>query len=422
MKSITYLEKGSKNTNISSPELRELIFQSLEKLGERHRVLVIPPDMTRFFSRAGEITGYIYEYYGDSLKDILPALGTHSPMTDHQIRKMFPGVPSGLFLEHDWRNDTIQIGKVPSDYIKKISNGFADFDFPVQINKNILNGNYDLIISVGQVVPHEVIGMANYNKNIFVGTGGEGSINLSHYLGACYGMEKIMGKANNPVRSIMNYASEYFIKELPVVYIQTVINAGKENNKQLCGLFIGTNIECFLKASQLSEEVNITILDNALEKVIVYLDPSEYKSTWLGNKAIYRTRMALKDNAELIIIGPGIKTFGEDNEIDRLIRKYHYSGTEAVKRAVRENKELRNNLSAAAHLIHGSSEGRFRIIYCPGKLSKDEIESAGYEYADPKEMLKKYNPKKLENGYNYMPNGEKIYYISNPAKGLWKTA
>jgi len=415
-----YLEKGSNSTNISSQELKDLIFQSLEKLGERSRVLVIPPDYTRLFSRAGEITGYIHDFYGDKLKDILPALGTHSAMTNQQIKKMFPGIPTELFLVHDWRNDTIQIGKVQSDYIKEVSDGLADFDWPVQINKNILNGEYDLILSIGQVVPHEVIGMANYNKNIFVGTGGADSINLSHYLGACYGMEKIMGKANNPVRSIMNYASDNFIQELPVVYIQTVIKSNKENNNQLCGLFIGNNIDCFLKASQLSEEVNITLLDKPLDKVVVYLDPAEYKSTWLGNKAIYRTRMVMGNNAELIIVGPGVKSFGEDHEIDRLIRKYSYSGTELIKKAVSENKDLKNNLSAAAHLIHGSSEGRFRIIYCPGKLSRKEIESAGYKYADPNEIQKIYNPKKLKKGFNLMPDGDKIYYIPNPAAGLWQ--
>ncbi len=415
-----YLDKGSHNTIISSHELKKLIFQSLDKMGERKRVLIIPPDITRIHSKAGEITKYIYQYYGKNLKHILPALGTHSPMNKKQLEYMFPDVPIGLFLVHDWRNDTIQIGKVPSEYVKDVSNGLADFDWPVQVNKKIIYGDYDLIISVGQVVPHEVIGMANYNKNIFVGTGGVDSINYSHYLGACIGMENIMGRADNPVRAVMNYASEHILNNLSLLYIHSVIGNIDKNRNQLCGIYAGNDIECFIKASELSEELNVKVVDKALDKVIVYLNPDEYKSTWLGNKSIYRTRMALADNAELIIIAPGIGEFGEDKEIDRLIRKYHYSGNEEIKKAVADNEELRNNLSAAAHLIHGSSEGRFNIVYCPGKLSKHEIESVGYNFADIKEMQKKYNLEKLNNGFNNLPDGEKIYFISNPATGLWK--
>jgi len=406
--------------HISTQELKSLVFKTLEILGERERILVIPPDMSRFFSRAGEITKFIYEFYGLKLKHILPALGTHTPMTEKQIDQMFPGIPKDLFLVHNWRNDTVEIGTVPGDFIKVVSDNVADFNWPVQVNKHVISGNYDLIISVGQVVPHEVIGMANYNKNIFVGTGGADSVNFSHYLGACYGMEKIMGRKDNPVRQVLNYASEHFLNDLPILYMHTVIGNIKEKENQLCGFFAGNNIECFTKAAELSEKLNIQILDKPLKKVVVYLDPDEYKSTWLGNKSIYRTRMALADNAELIIIAPGISEFGEDQEIDRLIRKYAYSGTENIKNAVKQNKELKNNLSAAAHLIHGSSEGRFKIIYCPGKLSKKEIESVGYHYTDINIMQQKYKISNLKNGFNYMPDGEEIYFISNPAKGLWK--
>src|SRR3990172_7027781 len=134
----------------------------------------------------------------------------------------------------------------------------------------------------------------------------------------------------------------------------------------------------FSRAADLSLRVNFTLLDAPLKKVVVYLDPSEFKSTWLGNKSIYRTRMAMADGGELVILAPGLKEFGEDPEIDRLIRKYGYRGTPATLAAVQANPELANNLSAAAHLIHGSSEGRFRITYCPGSQMRAEaIRSVG---------------------------------------------
>jgi hypothetical protein len=266
--------------------------------------------------------------------------------------------------------------------------------------------------------------MANYNKNIFVGTGGVEGINKSHFIGAAYGMEKMMGHADTPVRRVFNYASENFTNSLPIVYVQTVVGLDKTDGKiKTRGLFIGDDPEVFNLAAKLSLEINFEMLEKPLQKVVVYLDPTEFKSTWLGNKSVYRTRMALADKGELIILAPALVEFGEDKEIDRLIRKYGYFGTPATLKACAENEEIRNNLSAAAHLIHGSSEGRFNITYCPGKgeenLTQQEIESVGFKYADIDEVAKKYDPSKLRDGFNTMPDGEEIFYISNPALGLW---
>jgi nickel-dependent lactate racemase len=414
-----YFKSGSESTVISQKELESGVFSALEKLGVRKKVLVVPPDFTRFHSRSGDITSLIYKFYRDALKDILPALGTHAPMSTHEIDEMFTGVPHDLFRVHDWRNDVVTVGTVPSAFISKITDGALDYEWPAQLNKLVWNGGHDLILSVGQVVPHEVIGMANYNKNLFVGTGGPEGINKSHFVGAVYGMERIMGKTSNPVRSLLNYASVNFTSHLPIIYIQTVIGRDDTGKLVIRGLYIGDDEEVFKLAADLSIKVNFTLVEKPLKKVVVYLDPAEFKSTWLGNKSVYRTRMAMADNGELIVLAPGLKEFGEDKEIDRLIRKYGYRGTPATLKSLSENTELQNNLSAAAHLIHGSSEGRFSITYCPGKLTKEEIESVNFKFSDLSEMIKKYNPEKLKEGFNKLPDGEEIFYISNPALGLW---
>ncbi len=413
-----YYKTGSETTSLSPDDLKKGLFEALNKLGKRNKVLVVPPDYTRFHSRAGDLTSLAYQFYGDNLKDVLPALGTHTGMTNEQIEHMFPGVPKSLFRVHDWRNDVVTVGTVPGEFVASITDNAIDYSWPAQLNKLIANGGHDLILSIGQVVPHEVIGMANYNKNLFVGTGGAEGINKSHFVGAVYGMERLMGRASNPVRKLLNYASEHFTKHLPIVYVHTVI--GRDNSGKLVikGLFIGDDEEVFTQAADLSIKVNFTMLDKPLKKVVVYLDPSEFKSTWLGNKSIYRTRMALADNGELIVLAPGLKEFGEDPTIDKLIRKYGYKGTKATLDSTNKNDDLKNNLSAAAHLIHGSSEGRFSITYCPGKLTKEEIESVNFKYASLHEMLKIYDPEKLKDGFNIV-NGEGIYYISNPAVGLW---
>jgi nickel-dependent lactate racemase len=412
-----YFEKGSPDYAFSREEIREALFGVFDKLGPRKKVLAIPPDFTRFHSRAGELTQYAYEYYGSRLTDILPALGTHFPMTEDEIGKMFPGVPRSLFRVHNWREDVLTLGVVPGEYVKEVSEGLVDYPWPAQVNKLLVEGGYDLILSLGQVVPHEVIGMASYNKNLFVGTGGAEGINKSHFIGASYGMERIMGRASNPVRKALNYASKHFASHLPVAYLQTVVSPGA-GGLQMRGLYAGNDSECFEKAAALSLKVNFRMLDREMKKVVVYLDPEEFKTTWVGNKSIYRTRMAIADGGELIVLAPGVYRFGEDPGIDRLIRKYGYVPTPQVLHYVAKNKDLQDNLGVAAHLIHGASEGRFRITYCPGRLTREETESVGFGYADLGEMAARYNPALLKDGWNEA-GGEAFYYISNPALGLW---
>ncbi len=416
-----YYQSGTPTTVMNSSDLEYGLYSAVVKIGNRKKVLVVPPDFTRFHSRAGDITTLLYKYYKENLKDILPSLGTHTPMTDPEIEEMFKGVPKELFRVHDWRNDVVTVGTIPGEYVSKLTDGAIDYSWPAQLNRLVYNGGHDLILSVGQVVPHEVIGMASYNKNLLIGTGGPEGINKSHFVGASYGMERIMGKASSPVRSLLNYASEHFISHLPVVYVHTVISRDDTGKLVLRGLYIGDDEEVFTLAAELSIKVNFTVVEKPLKKVIVFLDPSEFKSTWLGNKSIYRTRMAMADNGELMVLAPGLKEFGEDKEIDRLIRKYGYRGTPATLAALKANEELRLNLSAAAHLIHGSSEGRFSVTYCPGHLTRQEIESVNFKYLDLGEILKKYNPEKLKDGINMLPDGEQIFYISNPAVGLWSS-
>jgi len=406
---------------LSHEEIKTLVYGALDALGRRKKVLIVPPDYTRFHSMAGILTGYILEYYGSAVTDILPAIGTHAAMSAGEIASMYPGVPANLFRHHNWRKDVLTLGEVPGHFIREVSEGKLDYPWPAQMNRLIVEGGFDLILSVGQVVPHEVIGMANYNKNLFVGTGGTEGIHKSHFLGAVFGMERIMGRAINPVRKVLNYASEHFASHLPVIYLHTVVSRDTQMKLGMNGLFIGDDMECFTTAADLSLEKNFEMLDEPLNKVVVYLDRDEFKSTWLGNKSIYRTRMAIADRGDLIVLAPGVKSFGEDPEIDRLIRKYGYRTTPEILDYVKKNEDLRNNLAAAAHLIHGSPENRFRITYCPGALTREEIERVNFSYAPLDHMLEKYNPSTLTEGSNTLADGETIFYISNPALGLWST-
>ncbi len=406
-------------SRIDDQELRENL-KTFIKDKNLNKILLLPPDMTRLHSYAGRITALLFELLNDRCDiDIMPALGTHDPMTKEECEAFFgPLVPYDNIIPHRWKTDITKIGTVPASYVKEMSEGLLDEPIDIEINKKLLDPDYDLILSIGQVIPHEVVGMANYSKNIFVGCGGQTAINKSHFLGAVYGLEKLMGKDHSPVRKIFDYAEEHFIQKIPLQYILTVTTVNQED-VNLEGLYIGRDRQLFEKAVSLSQQRNFNLLDKSPEKVVVYLDEREFKSTWLGNKSIYRTRMAIRDGGDLIILAPGVRKFGEDLEIDQLLRKYGYVGRDKILQLYYENEDLQANPSAAAHLIHGSSDSRFRITYAVRHLSRDEIEKAGYLYADLDETLQRYNPRTLKQGYNRMPDGEEIYYISNPAVGLW---
>lgn len=407
-------EKGLSDTELLNA-LRESVAGK-----ELRKVLLLPPDFTRMYSGAGRITAAYYEMLKDFCEvDILPALGTHEPMTEAECREFFgENVPFEKILVHNWRTDVVKLGEVPAEFVSEVSEGLVRSKIDVEVNRRIVDPSYDLVISIGQVVPHEVVGMANYSKNIFVGCGGSSMINSSHMLGAFYGMERVMGKDFSPVRRVFDYAEENYLKDVPLMYVLTV-TTNDNDNVRIHGLFIGRERSFFEQAVGLSQEKNLTYLDKPLQKVVVYLEEKEFKSTWLGNKAVYRTRMAIADGGELIILAPGVKKFGEDDENDRLIRKYGYVGREKVLKLTEENEDLQNNLSVAAHLIHGSSDGRFSITYATAHLSREEVEGAGFQYWDLKDASKRYDVNRLCDGYNTLADGEEIFYISNPALGLW---
>lgn len=413
-----YCARETADGYLTPGEMKEALKNLFAELGDLDRVLIIPPDFTRFHSGAGLLTEMAWTLLGDRVKAVLPALGTHFPMSDPEKHKMFGRLPKELVVDHFWREGLTELGRIGGDEMAELSDGRLSYDWPVQINPLLLE-DWDLILSIGQVVPHEVVGMANFTKNIVVGTGGKEGIDKSHFLGAVCNMETIMGRGETPVRELFNRGVKRFCRELPIVYVQTVIQSDGDGKPRMSGLYIGDDKECYSRAAALSMKLNIKLLDRAPKKVVVSLDPAEFRSTWLGNKSIYRTRMAIADGGELIVLAPGLRCFGENEDMDLIIRQYGYRGTDAILRAVAGNRDLADNLSVAAHLIHGSSEGRFSIRYCPGALSREEIEGAGFLYGDLKTYSKQYDISALKEGWNRSPEGEEFYYISNPALGLW---
>lgn len=404
---------------VNDQNLFEIIKKSVE--GKKfEKILILPPDYTRMYSGAGKITNMYYNLLKDTCQvDIMPAVGTHEPVTKEECKAFFgEDIPYEKLIVHNWKTDVVKIGEVPADFVESVSEGLVKTPIDVEVNKRLLDPSYDLIISIGQVVPHEVVGMANYSKNIFVGCGGSSMINSSHMLGAFYGMEKVMGKDFSPVRKVLDYAEENCIKNIPLMYVFTVTTTNEKDETLIHGIYIGRERSSFERAVKQSQRKNITVVEKPVKKAVVFLDPREFRSTWLGNKSVYRMRMAMADGGELIVLAPGVKKFGEDEENDRLIRKYGYVGREKVLQLVETEEDLKNNLSVAAHLIHGSSDGKFSVTYCTEHMTKDELEGVGFKYMPYEEAVKIYDPGRLRDGFNTV-NGEEVYYVSNPALGLW---
>jgi nickel-dependent lactate racemase len=430
---MTFAACGGSGLDLSGAEIdglfSEALSRGLEAAGPG-KVLIIPPDFTRFYSRAGFLTGIACRELGDRLGAVLPALGTHAALNPQELERMFPDTPLSFFQVHDWRRDVTELGRIEAEWIERVTEGAVRYDWPVQVNKLLTSGDFSLILSLGQVVPHEVVGMANHAKNIFVGTGGKEAIDKSHFAGAVYGMERMMGRTDTPVRAMFDEGMRRFGDRLPpILYALTVISgrgeeeaaaSGKKpGSLAVRGLYVGFGRDCFEKAAALSRDVNVELLDEAPRKAVVYLEPEEFRSTWLGNKAVYRTRMAIAGGGELLILAPGLERFGEDRDLDALIRRHGYRPGRVIRERAARDEELGANLSAAAHLIHGSSEGRFTIRYCPGPgLSRGELESAGCQWGSLEEALSLYDVKTLRPGWN-TAGGERIFFIPNPALGLW---
>jgi nickel-dependent lactate racemase len=439
-----YTAAGGVRTDLSDEEIDGLFSEALGRiLADRKyagQTIILPPDITRFHSRAGFLTDIACRELsgagktsaeGDRLGAVMPALGTHMAMTGAELGRMFPKTPLNKFRVHDWRKDVTELGRLEADWVERVSEGAVRYDWPVQVNKTLRDGGFSLILSIGQVVPHEVVGMANHAKNIFVGTGGKEAIDKSHFAGASYGMERMMGRTDTPVRAMFDEGFRRFGHLLPpILWVLTVIGArgdeeaaaaGKARGSlAVRGLYIGFGRECFEQAAGLARKVNVDIMDEPVQKAVVYLEPEEFRTTWLGNKAIYRTRMAMADGGELLILAPGLERFGEDLGIDRLIRKHGYRPSAVIQEKAARDKELSDALSAAAHLIHGSSEGRFTVRYCPGPgLSRAEVESVGYEWGNLEDALARYDIHSLGLGWNTLPGGERVFFVPNPALGLW---
>lgn len=428
------LSDGGGERAIGLDELEEIVVRLAEEeiVASGARVLLVPPDHTRLHSRAGEIAGILFETLDAAGCDVavLPSTGTHAAMTPAETDLLFRGrVPFDRVLVHRLRDDLVRLGEIAVEEVAAVSSGRLETAIPVEVDEQLLAG-WDLVVSIGQVVPHEVVGMANFTKNLVIGLGGAATIDRSHFLGAVCDLETIMGRADSPVRDAVDAAFDRFLADrVEVLWLLTVVEdtpAGVVHRGLFAGRggSAGSGGAAFRAAAALSTACNVELVPEPLPRVSCWLDPAEFRTTWLGNKAVYRTRMAIADGGELVVLAPGVVRFGEDPAFDALVRRHGYRATPAVLEAVAADSELAANLGAAAHLIHGSSEGRFRITYCTdpdrGGLSPAELEQVGYGWRPLAEELARLGVDgSTPSGSRLDRDGEPFTHLANPALGLW---
>ncbi|WP_256842005.1 lactate racemase domain-containing protein [Ornithinimicrobium cryptoxanthini] len=414
---------------IDRPTIEKLVEQTLTEAKERlditayTRVLLLPPDITRAHAGLGWITEHFFHLLEEMGADVhlIPTLGQHVPHTPEDNRWMFGTIPEEKIHVHDWKSGVTNVGTVPAEFLREQTGGAVDWEMPIDLNTMTVTQDWDLIINIGHVVPHEVLGFANHNKNYFIGLGGKRLLGSSHMASAVYGIENNLGNLITPVRHCFNYAEEHFLGHLKDVYFQVVMDY--DDNSQLVhtGVYVGDDLETYLDAARASKAQNITAFDEPVDKIVAVMQADEFRATWVANKAVYRTRMAIADGGELLVIAPGVERFGEQPEVDELIRKYGYLSQSEVLELYRTEADMQDIPHGTAHLVHGSSEGRFTITYAPGALTREDIESVGYQYMSLEDALERYNPDVMQDGWNEMPDGERVFYISTPSAGLWAT-
>jgi len=353
--------------------------------------------------------------------DVIPTLGQHVPHTEAENQYMFGRIPHERIHTHDWKSGCVDVGQIDADVVAASTAGAADWPIPIALNAMLMEQSWDWIIHLGHVVPHEVLGFANHNKNYFIGLAGKPLICASHMAAASCGIENNLGRLVTPVRHCFNLAEQKFLSHLPDVYIQVVMARNTEGRLVHTGIHVGDDLETYVAAAEQSRQQNITVFEEPVQKIVCVMQGDEFFSTWVANKAIYRTRMALADGGELVIIAPGLKRFGEQPEVDSLIRKYGYRSSQEILSLYRQNSDLRDLAHAAAHLMHGTTEGRFQVTYAPGHLVRQEIEGVHFRFAALDETIARYQPHQLREGWQKPAGDDPFYFIPTPSAGLWST-
>ncbi len=405
---------------LNSSQIHGIAAPFLEKLQlNNKRVLLVIPDATRT-APVGMLFEIIFDLIGARTEklDVMIALGTHAPMSESQINARLEisaetrqtKYKNVGFINHEWDNpDALQLlGTIPSGEIGELSGGLFSLDVPVTFNKRALE--YDQILILGPVFPHEVVGFSGGNKYLFPGIGGPEILNFFHWLGAILSNARIIGHAYTPVRAVVDRAAQM----VPVAKAAfcMVVDGGK-----LAALSVGTPEDAWQEASQVSARLHIIRKKTAFHTVLSCAPPM-YDDLWVGGKCMYKLEPVVADGGELIIYAPHISEISSVHgelieEIGYHCRDYFLSDWDKFKSEPWGVLAHSTHVRGAGEMRDGVEFPRIRVTLATG-IPRDICERVNLGYRDPDSIEVSKFQNREDEGILYVEKaGEYLYRLEN---------
>ena len=417
---ITLAKTASAGGVVSREEVDELVSQACPTKEYRgKRILLIVPDGTRT-APVGLVFKALFEQIGiaTAALDVMIALGTHQPMADVAICARLEISPQERsakygtvrFFNHQWDNPAAlrHIGTIPAEEINELSGGLFAMDVPVNVNAKIFD--YDQLIIIGPVFPHEVVGFSGGNKYLFPGVSGPEVLNFFHWLGAVVTNPMIIGNKWTPVRKVVDRAAA--LVGVPKLCFAMVVD-----QTGLAGLFAGTPEGAWDEASQLSRKLHITYKEHPFHTVLSCA-PRMYDELWVGGKCMYKLEPVVADGGELIIYAPHIREISLTH--GQVIRQIGYHCRDYFLKQWEKFKDL--PWGTLAHSTHvrgigtyenGVERCRVQVTLATG-IPREVCEEVSLGYRDPTTIRPDDFANREDEGVLLVPKaGEMLYHLRN---------
>jgi nickel-dependent lactate racemase len=412
---------GSATDYVSQAQVRETIVSACEAIKPTgKRILAIIPDHTRtcplpMFLRE------LYDVVGRQAKklDFLVALGTHPPMSNDQIDHLLgvqPGQRSEVFpnvdvFNHHWKdpNALRHIGTLPAGKIAEISEGRFSMDVEVTVNKLVFD--YDAVVIVGPVFPHEVVGFSGGCKYFFPGVSGPELLNFFHWLGAVITNPKIIGTKYTPVRAVVDAAGDMIGTDK---FAFCMVVRGEE----LAGLYFGTPKVAWSAAADLSDKIHVQYVDKPFKSVLSRA-PKMYDDIWTGGKCMYKLECVVADGGELIIYAPHITEISVAHgqliqEIGYHTRDYFLTQWDKFKHYPWGVLAHSTHVRGIGSMIGGVERPRVQVTLAT-QIPEKICRQINLGYRDPASIKIEDWQGKEADGKLYVPKaGEMLYKLKNP--------
>ncbi|MFP4067478.1 MAG: lactate racemase domain-containing protein [Spirochaetaceae bacterium] len=375
---------------VSDEEVRQLIAEGTpEELVRDKRVLVVTPDPTRTCPLPMMVRA-IQETLGPAARriDYMIALGSHHPLSETQIDALFgideearrTGFAGSRFLNHEWHdpNTLVEIGTFSEDYIEEKTNGLFRESVRVDINRAVYD--YDFLMVLGPVFPHEVVGFSGSNKYFFPGISGGAFLHFFHWLGAVITCRRTIGYKYTPMRNLVDEAARMI--PLPRHYLAMVVRP----DNRLAGFYVGTPEEAWSRAADLSARLHIRYMPRQYHTVLG-VAPQMYDEIWVGGKVMYKLEPVVADGGTLIIYAPHIRevssTWGAYlRQTGYHVRDYFLSDMAAFEGIPRAVLAHSTHVKGDGTYELGQEKPRINVVLATG-ISREETESINLGYLDP---------------------------------------